>query len=104
MSIEEGLLLEDEIYDFIYRRFEVDNNWITGNCYFMALILNHVFDLPIYYLPVEGHFVVFNSKTEHFLDWLGTVKLAENESPILFSKLKDTDPQWYTRIIRDCVR
>lgn len=83
MSIEEGLLLEDEIYEFIYRRFEVDNNWITGNCYFMALILNHVFDLPIYYLPVEGHFVVFNSKTGHFLDWLGTVKLAENESPIL---------------------
>lgn len=104
MSIEEGLLLEDKIYDFIYRRFEVDNNWITGNCYFMALILNHVFDLPIYYLPVEGHFVVFNSKTGHFLDWLGTVKLEENESPILFSKLKDTDPQWYTRIIRDCVR
>ena len=66
--------------------------------------LNHVFDLPIYYLPVEGHFVVFNSKTGHFLDWLGTVKLEENESPILFSKLKDTDPQWYTRIIRDCVR
>lgn len=94
--------LEERILEFINRRFPTNCSWLTGNCYFMALILNDVFDLPIYYLPVDGHFAVYNKDSGNFFDWTGVVNLVENESPILFTLLEQNDPTWYSRIVNNC--
>ena len=91
----------DKILEFIKRRFETDCNWTNGNCYWFALILKKRFPkCKIYYLPIEGHFVV--KYKGQFYDWTGIVELEEE--PIKFSKLKKMDTLWYSHLIRDCFK
>lgn len=89
-----------EILDFIHRRWSKDANWLDGNCYWFAHILQTRFpDLELYYLPITGHFVCGDGY--NFYDWSGVVQ--PEEIPILFSDLKKREPDWYNRIWRDCV-
>lgn len=91
--------MEKEIIDFIKRRFNVDCNWLNGNCLWFALILKKRFNgLNIYYLPIEGHFVV--GYLDSFFDWTGKINLKE--LPILFDEIKENDKNWYEHLIRDC--
>ena len=84
--------MEDQILEFIKRRFPVDCNWCNGNCYWFAVILTKRFPyLSIYYEPILGHFVA--GANNKYYDCTGECKF-ENE-PILFSTLKDSDPIWY---------
>lgn len=92
---------EAQILEFIHRRFPDDQNWLTGNCYWMAYILNTRFpELDIYYDPIIGHFFVGESEDGPFYDWTGRI-----ENPQHYLKLYDLykmDDKWYERLMRDC--
>lgn len=92
--------MEKEIINFIETRFKKDCDWIGKNCLWFAYLLKKRFsNLNIYYLPIEGHFVV-GCLGEYF-DWTGKIKLEE--TPILFDEIKENDELWYNRLIRDCL-
>lgn len=112
--------IENEVVEFIRRRFKSDSNWLDGNCYYFAVILCERFPIfNIYYAPVAGHFVAgYNGE---FYDWRGKYgeseqitkgyrcKIVDNngnivyEIPVLLSDIKNEDPAWYRIIVRDCV-
>ena len=98
-------MMKEQIEEFIKRRFPIDCNWMNGNCYHFAVILNNVFGLPIYYLPIEGHFVVVE-KTEnktYYYDYLGQHELGDK--PIdSWEELHIGEPLWIQRIYEDCVK
>lgn len=93
--------MREEIIEFINRRFKNDNNWLDGNCYYFALILNKRFNLPIYYCPIEGHFIVVDEVTNTGYDYTGEIKLPYNI--ISFEKLEKEDELWFNYIVRDCI-
>ena len=93
----------EEILDFIFRRFKGYSDWLDGNCLWFAYILKKRFSqLEIYYLPIEGHFVcgLLHDNKTIFFDWRGAIIVEEE--PILFDSIKEDDPAWYQRLIRDC--
>ena len=92
--------MEEEILDFINRRFSKDCNWLNGNCYWFAKILSDRFDLPIYYDQIKGHFMV-KDYDNNFYDWTGKITLENN--PISFRYLYDFDNALYNRLVRDCI-
>ena len=50
-----------EIEEFINRRFPIDCNWTTGNCFFFAKILEAAFPGgKILYDVTNGHFVYYH--------------------------------------------
>lgn len=91
---------EREILDFIQRRFPKDGDWTTGNCYWFAVILGNRFFLEKYYQPKKGHFVAGDG--HRFYDWTGRVGDAEDDIPILYDEMWDTDRTWAARLFRDC--
>lgn len=90
--------MEEKILNFIKKRFSIDNNWLTGNCYWFALILCYEFGLQLYYEPIDGHFLAGRDK--EYFDWSGKVK--DKKDYILFKDLIEKDPVWAYHIIRDC--
>ena len=90
----------DEIEEFISRRWSTsDAHWLSGNCYWFAQILIMRFPyLRLYYLPVEGHFVA--GTPSRYYDATG--RNSSKEKPILFDEIKQTDPAWAERLLRDC--
>ena len=91
---------EQEILEFLHRRFPNDQNWLTGNCYWMAHILAQRFNLPIYYDPVIGHFFVGESEYGPFYDWTG--RMPQPKHYLKLTDLKNMDETWYDRLMRDC--
>lgn len=91
---------QKEVLEFIHRRFPNDQNWLTGNCYWMAYILAVRFDLDIYYDPVIGHFFVGESQDGPFYDWSGL--MLKPKHYIKLYTLKQMDETWYDRLMRDC--
>ena len=90
----------DEIEEFISRRWSTsDAHWLSGNCYWFAQILIMRFPyLRLYYLPAEGHFVA--GTPSRYYDATG--RNLSKEKPILFDEIKQTDPAWAERLLRDC--
>lgn len=87
------------IIEFINRRFSKDCNWLNGNCFWFALILKERFPfLKIYYLPIDGHFVVGDGNK--YYDWSGEIDLEEK--PYELNEIKETDKLWYEKLMRDC--
>lgn len=87
------------IIEFINRRFSKDCNWLNGNCFWFALILKERFPfLKIYYLPIDGHFVVGDGNK--YYDWSGEIDLEEK--PYELNEIKETDILWYEKLMRDC--
>ena len=69
--------MQNEILNFIKRRWSIDANWTNGNCFWFAKILQLRFpQLQIYYLPIIGHFIT--SDGENYYDWNG-IYLPEEE-------------------------
>lgn len=94
------MIKNEQVLEFIKRRFPQNSNWTDGNCYYFAQILSIRFpELNLYYLPIEGHFVA--GYREEYYDWNGKVKLKE--TPIKFSDLEKLDPAYYSRILQDCI-
>lgn len=90
----------EEIVDFIKRRFYNTNaNWLNGNCYWFAKILTDRFNyLDIFYDPIVGHFVA--GVDDIYYDYTGQVN---PEKVYKLSYIKDNEPNWYQRILKDCI-
>ena len=97
----------DRIEEFIHRRFPTDCDWMTGNCYFFALILHDRFtdydDGWIMYEPIDGHFLFkYDGK---YYDWTGRKELtADQENAIVYwYNYGSADDAHYQRIVQDCL-
>lgn len=94
--------MHDEILEFIHRRFPIDCNWTSGNCYHFAVILKSVFPKgKIYYDVIWGHFI-FKYKKK-FYDWTGEIHPDKDSYLVKWSKFDKYDPLVKQRIIRDCI-
>lgn len=63
----------DEVLEFINCRFKNNSNWLDGNCYYFALILNdRLLGGTIYYDVIYGRFIyLYQSR---YYDWSGEMK------------------------------
>ena len=91
--------MQDEVLEFIQRRWQQDSHWLYGNCYWFARVLCEKFPyLKIYYMPIIGYFVA--GTPSRYYDWTGLNK--DKEKPILFEQLCAEDLLWGEHILRDC--
>jgi len=99
--------MEQKILDFIQRRFSTDCNWLDGNCYYFALILNDRFypechgECDIVYDLVDGHFM-FKCENKYF-DYSGLREDVKEENLISWYDFIVYDAARYTRVIHDCL-
>lgn len=90
----------DIVLDFICRRFKDDCNWLTGNCYYFAIILKDRFpDGKIYYDVINGHFI-FKYQNQ-FYDWTGIV--ISDGVLIEWDKFDEYDSLQKEVVVRDCI-
>lgn len=94
---------DDKILEWIHRRFPQDSNWLNGNCYQFALLLNSTFEGEIVYDPIDGHFL-FYSVCGRFYDWSGIRVYSRSYSQtfVKWSNYRQEDPLHYERVMRDC--
>lgn len=96
-----------EVLGFIERRFKQDCNWKTGNCYYFAVILATRFenyDPVLYYDTVDGHFLCRINNI--FYDWSGAVAFSDeyvSKYIMRWVDLREEDPIWGDRIVRDVI-
>ena len=116
--LQKGNSMKEHILDFIYRRFHGEDNkqsvtaserreednadttkWLSGNCFYFAVILCARFPQGIiYYDRVNGHFV---TKIEGlYYDWTGVVDVNE-EDLVNWNNYYDISHK--ERIVRDCI-
>ncbi len=97
--------MREEVLEFIGRRFKEDSNWLNGNCYYFARILQMRFPkLQIVYFPIEGHFMAWDKENKTFYDWEGSHKLGEPVPFYEWEKLEVEEPFLYYRLMCDCVQ
>ena len=100
-------MIAQEVLEFIERRFKQDCNWKTGNCYYFAVILSERFknyNPIIYYDSLEGHFITWINGI--FYDWSGAVAFSDEYVSKYIKKwsdLREEDPIWSNRIVRDVI-
>ena len=100
-------MIAQEVIEFIDRRFKIDCNWKTGNCYYFALILYDRFreySPEMYYDTVDGHFLCRINNV--FYDWGGAVAFSDEYVSKYIKKWSDLckdDPIWGNRIVRDVI-
>ena len=93
--------MEQEVLDFIHRRFPQDSNWTSGNCYYFAkILLERFYSGDIYYDVIDGHFV-YGNNGEYF-DYNGKVS-QEGRHLIKWKNFTFYDYSQYLRILRDCI-
>ena len=93
--------MSEEVLDFINRRFQTDCDWLTGNCYYFAVILLARFPQgSIYYDIIDGHFV-FGYQGLYY-DWTGITDYAK-DNLVEWNKFDEYDILRKERIIRDCI-
>lgn len=93
--------MNDEVLEFIQRRFSDDCNWTTGNCYYFALILKDRFpDGKIFYDVRLGHFIY--KYGESYYDWLGVYE-GKEDYLIPWDIFEIYDAAQKKIIIRDCI-
>ena len=91
--------IQDEVLEFIHRRFPTDSNWCCQNCYFFALILHNVFGGSVWYDVVMGHFITLID--DKYYDWTGVVE--PDGYLVEWDKFEEYDSLQYKIIVRDCV-
>ena len=93
--------MENEILKFIQKRFSQNCNWLDGNCFYFALILEKRFGGRIFYDVINGHFVTKFDGV--FYDWTGVV---DNKDAIYieWDKFYEYDFTQFLRIWRDCIK
>ena len=91
----------DNVIDFIKKRFKIDCDWTTGNCFYFAKILESRFPGgSIYYDVIDGHFIYCYKS--NFYDYNGIVEM-NGRKLIAWNRFKDYDINVYNRVLRDCV-
>lgn len=91
--------MEEKILEFIHRRFPVDCNWTSGNCYFFAIILQTVFGGELYYDLIYGHFVA--KIKDNYYDYTGKYNKTDGYLKS-WEDLPDFDRLQADRIYNDC--
>lgn len=95
--------MQEEVLEFINRRFKKDCDWMNGNCYYFAKILQVRFPkLEIVYFPIEGHFMAWDRKENLFYDATGA-HCANGKPFNEWEKMRTEEPFWYYRLMSDCV-
>lgn len=93
--------MNNEVLEFIKRRFSNDCKWTTGNCYYFALILKDRFpNGKIFYDVREGHFIY--KYGEEYYDWLGIYKSKEDYL-VPWDLFEMYDSSQKKVIVRDCI-
>lgn len=93
------IYIENKILEFIHRRFPIDCNWKSGNCYFFAVIMKEKYKCSIiHYDVVDGHFCV--KIGDKYYDWEGVYSPTV---PIEWERFDEYDLLLKQRIIRDCI-
>ena len=95
--------MKDEIVEFIQRRFPFDCNWLNGNCYYFAQILDSRFMGDIVYDPIDGHFLFLHNN--NYYDWSGRREYSKDRVKqfIDWNTYFFKDRLHYNRLWRDCV-
>lgn len=78
-----------------------DCDWLTGNCYYFAVILRDRFGGVICYDTSHGHFVT--RIDDVYYDYSGVYNPDRPDAVVEWSRLKAHDPLQYGRVLRDCV-
>ena len=94
--------MQDEVIEFIQRRFSQDCNWRDGNCYYFALILKDRFpESRIAYDVIYGHFFIeYKGK---YYDHSGELTPPRGAYAIYWDEMDKYDPLVKKRIILDCI-
>ena len=94
--------MQDEVIEFINRRFPKDCDWRNGNCYYFALILKDRFpESRIVYDVIYGHFFVeYKGK---YYDHSGEIAHLGGAYAVYWDEFDKYDPLVKQRIIRDCI-
>lgn len=94
---------QDEVLEFIQRRFSDNCHWTDGNCYYFTIILMDRFrgDGDIYYDVIAGHFIFKHG--EKFYDWNGIFEPYDDRNIVRWDDFKAYDELQFERIIEDCI-
>ena len=79
--------MEEEVLEFIKRRFPIDCKWTDGNCYWFAKILAERFGMQIYYLPIVGHFVAGFDSDGKFYDYNGVFNVTKEDKAQMLKQI-----------------
>ena len=94
------MIKQNEILEFISRRFQKDCEWVTGNCYYFSLILKDRFpEGLIYYDVINGHFIF--EYEDYYYDWTGNI--IPNGYLVEWDRFDEYDSNQKQVIIRDCI-
>lgn len=92
---------EDEVIEFIKRRFPADCHWKCENCYYFALILKDRFPGgKICYDVINGHFSY--KYKNHYYDHTGMIN--PDGYLVIWDDFDDYDSIQKQRVIRDCIK
>ncbi len=95
------IIIENEVLEFIHRRFPIDCNWLNGNCFFFAVILKNRFPQgTIYYDVINGHFIF--KYEDNYYDWTGII--YSDGYLVEWDNFNDYDSLQKQRIINDCIK
>ena len=94
--------MQDEVLEFINRRFKKDCDWLNGNCYYFALILKDRFpESRIVYDTIYGHFFIeYQGKC---YDHAGERVYPGGSYAVYWDEFDQYDRLVKERIIRDCI-
>ena len=93
---------ENEVLEFIHRRFPIDCHWLDGNCYYFALILLDRFPMgKILYDVIDGHFVCQIDGVKY--DWSGIADESGKHHWVEWDKFNEYDDLQHERVVRDCL-
>ena len=95
--------MEQEISDFIERRFKENSRWKDGNCYYFAAILADRFSFGEIWYDIRNSHFVYGNEAEGFYDWEGKYQ-DEDRMLIRWSYLVNYDSRQRDRIYDGCVR
>ena len=95
--------MQDEVLEFIHRRFPQDCHWLDGNCYYFALILKDRFpESRIVYDAIYGHFFVWYK--DKCYDYAGERVWPGGAYVIPWDEFDKYDSLVKERIVRDCIK
>lgn len=92
---------DDEVVEFIRRRFDKDCHWLDRNCYYFAMMLKARFPQAVlYYDVIDCHFL---SKIDgKFYDWKGLRETGDN-TLVEWDKFAEYDKNRMQAVIRGCI-
>lgn len=91
--------MTESVLKFIGRFGDCD--WLTGNCYYFAAILEKRFGGVICYDTSHGHFVT--RIDGEYYDYNGVYRPDKPDAVVEWSWFCTYDPLQYGRVLRDCV-